>query len=645
MAWNSNLTGSALRIAASNENPLRVMAGPGTGKSFAMQRRVARLLEQDLVPPGRILAVTFTRNAAASLVIDLNGMGVAGSDGIWCGTLHGYCFGLLGRQNVFTYLGRIPRPLITFNSRKVAQFECAPLLEDLSSAGPFGAGRECTKRIREFEAAWARLQHDDPGWPADPVDRDFQAAIESWLKFHEAMLIGELVPEALRFLRNNPATEELMAFDHVIVDEYQDLNKAEQVLLDVIGSNANLSIVGDVDQSIYSFRYAHPEGIGEFSVRHPATHDEPLQECRRCPKLVVKLADRLIRYNHVGAGNRRLSERAENIDGEVRIVQWDSLLEEARGLARYVGHLINNHRIAPGEIIVLSPRRRMGYSIRTELQRLNVPAHSFYHEEALEPDEAQAAFTLLNLLVNPTDRVSLRYWLGLGSPSWRSGEYARLRAHCENSGQSPLEVLQAIVDGNLTLGRTRGIQARYRELLTQLATLAPLDCPNIINSVFPADENWAASFRQLSLSILDGTTTPGELLNELRDQITQPEMPESGEFVRIMSLHKSKGLTCKVAIIPGCIEGLIPNLDADDTPAQAANNLQEQRRLFYVAITRCTEILVLSSVLRIPRDEAHRLGALVAGRQAIGRTVASQFLDQLGPDAPQAILGTTLIQE
>jgi hypothetical protein len=192
MSWDQDLTGTARIIAATNENPLRVMAGPGTGKSFAMKRRVARLLEtgQD---PLRVLAVTFTRNAAASMVSDLHALGIADCDKVRVGTLHAFCFGLLSQQDVFQYLGRVPRPIVTFAKAGVLQFEGGAMLDDLVSAGAFGPKRDCTKRIRAFEAAWARLQSEAPGWPHDPVDRQFQSALISWLRFHRAILIGELV--------------------------------------------------------------------------------------------------------------------------------------------------------------------------------------------------------------------------------------------------------------------------------------------------------------------------------------------------------------------------------------------------------------------------------------------------------------------
>jgi hypothetical protein len=152
MAWDDGLEGAAKNIAATDRTPLRVMAGPGTGKSFAMKRRVARLLEIGQNPK-RILAVTFTRTAAASLVNDLRTLNAPGCEDIRVGTLHAFCFGLLSKQEVFNYLGRLARPIITFLNSGVLQFEGGAMLDDLVTAPMFGPKRACTKRIRAFEAA------------------------------------------------------------------------------------------------------------------------------------------------------------------------------------------------------------------------------------------------------------------------------------------------------------------------------------------------------------------------------------------------------------------------------------------------------------------------------------------------------------
>jgi superfamily I DNA/RNA helicase len=615
------------------------MAGPGTGKSFAMKRRAARLLESGQNPK-RILAVTFTRNAAASLVDDLRDLGVPGSEKIRAGTLHAFCFSLLNRQEVFQFLDRVARPVVTFLKSGVLQFEGNTMLDDLVGMGAFGPKRDCTKRIRAFEAAWARLQSDDPGWPSDPVDRSFQTALLNWLRFHKAMLIGELVPETLRYLRNNPGCEARSAFDHVIVDEYQDLNRAEQDLIQLISGNRAIAIVGDVDQSIYRFRHANPDGIQTYGERYPETHDELLRECRRCPTRVVAIADHLISHNHPGVPGPHLRPLPGNPKGTIHLVQWDSVEEEATGLAEYVRTLVARH-VSPGDILILTPRRLLGYEIRDRIRERDIPVHSFYHEEALEEDAAQRAFALISLLVDLDDRVALRWWLGHGSPSGRRNAYKRLRDHCEEAGISPRTALDACVEGTLTLPTTTDLLSKYRELITLLDGFRSRGIPDLIDTLLPAGSDECSVLREAALLDQAEMESTEDLLDCLRSCATQPVIPEEVDYVRVMSLHKSKGLTSKVAIISGCTQGLIPFVKADETAQEADAILREQRRLFYVAITRCTETLVISSTARMPRKFAWKIGARVApGRSAVAPTIASQFIDELGPDAPVSKRGS-----
>lgn len=634
MTWNDGLTGATLIVAGTNATPLRVMAGPGTGKSFAMNRRVARLLEEE-ADPERILAVTFTRNAAASLIKDLNALGIEGCDRIRAGTLHSFCFWLLRQQHVFEYLGRVARPLISFNASGVLQYEAGVLLEDLISNGNFGHKRDCTKRIRAFEAAWARLQSQVPGWPSNAIDRGLHGELLRWLRFHRGILIGELVPEALRFLRNNPASWLLQAFDHVIVDEYQDLNRAEQDLIDLLAANGATAIVGDVDQSIYRFRHANPEGIANFAQAHPETHDESLTECRRCPRGVVRIADHLIRNNHDADGPARLSPLPSNPEGNIQIIQWGTVEEEAQGLADHIAWLIAERGYRPSEILVLTPRRVLGYTIRDQLQEHNIPVHSFYHEEALESDAAQIALSLLTLLADNEDRVALRWWLGYGSPSARQEAYKRIRERCETTGISPWAALTAMENGTLVIPRTSSILDRFRELKAIVGSVTVANLAVVVDAIIPAGLEGCDVLREAAVLALNEVETIAELVDALKTVVSQPDLPDEGDYVRVMSAHKSKGLTSKVAIISGCVQGLMPFQADDQSENEREAILKEQRRLFYVAITRCTDRLVLSSFTRIQRKLAYKIGArLPWGKSPVARTIASEFWSELGPSAP-----------
>ncbi|QQR89549.1 MAG: ATP-dependent helicase [Myxococcales bacterium] len=637
MQWDENLTGTALSIASTDRSPLRVLAGPGTGKSYAMKRRIMRLLQKDGVDPSRILAVTFTRTAAGDLVKDLRSLGVSGCEKIDAGTLHSFCFRILNDNDVFGHIGREARPILTFEKSKVLKFEATPLLADLDDS-EFEANRKRTNRILAFEAAWARLQSEQPGWPSDPTDQKFHSKLLEWLKFHKTMLIGELVPLTLSYLRNNPQADTLFSYDHIVVDEYQDLNKAEQALIDLLAKTATLSIVGDGDQSIYKFRHANPEGIIEFNNARPNTHDVTLSECRRCPKTVVAIADSLIRHNKPGTLQPTLRPLAQNAPGNIVVVQWKRLTDEIAGIADYIHSIVQSGE-SLSDVLLLCPRKHIGYLVRDRLKEANVPSHCFYNEEILETAEAQEAFALLTLLAKPDDLVSLRFLLGCKSNSYLKGEYRKLRNYCEEQNKTPKEALEQILVGE-TVPKIPKLISRYKDLKPRLGQLRSLSGESLVNELFPADSEWANGVRDVYETFDEDGLAPKQIHERLRTHVTSPEVP-TGNFVHIMSLHKSKGLTAKIVIVMNCVEGLVPYIDRKESQYEATLTEQEQRRLFYVAITRTSKTLVLSSCTKVEKSLAHKLGMKVRGFGRTANAIASKFLNELGPQCPEAITGET----
>lgn len=642
MLWNTNLQGIALNIAAYNGTPLRVVAGPGTGKTYALMRRVARLLEVEHVQPDRILAVTFTRTAANDLVDKLAQLGVPGADQVGAKTLHSLSFGLLSRIAVFQALNRNARPLM--------DYERDTLVCDLSRA--FGGKREVERFIKAFEGYWARLQHHQPGWPHDPQEQAFHHALIAWLRFHRSMLVGEVVPLAYDFITQNPGHPDIPQYKHILVDEYQDLNRADQSLIDAIAGHAAVTVIGDEDQSIFGFRHAHPEGIVEYPQTHAGTHNELLNECRRCPQRVVEIANALI--NH----NQRLDPKPLNVyppngEGHVYIVRHYSVADEIQTLAAYIDWYLQRHPGVPaGEVLVLANRRMIGNGIRNRLNLIAQQnarpwtAQSFYFEDELKADLAARGFALLTLLTDQEDRPALRYWLGADVNDCRSRPYARLRARCEQTGQSPRAVLSAMAGGNFAIPYCAPLVDRFNLLNQRLAALMVMDVPQLIDELFPAGNEDVATIRQIALTIAgnvlsNAAMTPREFLDELRTAIIQPQLPGSGgPAVRIMSLHKSKGLTARLVIIAGCISGIIPSVEDDTTPEELHRQEQEQRRLFYVGLTRSTETLVLNSAIRMPYAAALQMRMPIVQRVgAYAILQASPFLAELGPTAPAPVVG------
>lgn len=642
MPWSDGLVAGtpAHSIASSANARIRVVAGPGTGKSFAMKRRVARLLEAG-VDPATILPVTFTRVAAEDLHRELVGMNVPGCDELNGVTLHSLSLKILMRNHVFQATGRTARPL--------NEFEIAPLVSDLMQTH---GGKKGVGRLRmAYEAAWARLQHEQPGYVQSPADAAFATDLRSWLLFHEAMLIGEVIPQLYEYLRSNPAAPERAEFSHILVDEFQDLNKAEQGVLHLLSNIADVCIVGDDDQSIYSFKHAHPEGIRDWITINANADDLQLSECRRCPTTVAHMANGLIGHNQMRLVPRQLTPRLQNGAGHVQIIQYQNLADEVVGVADRVRDLVDQGT-PPGDILILAQRGVIGTPIYEALQGRNVPVRSYYSEAELDSEDAQRRFALLKLFTDREDRVALRWIVGLPGNNWNASGYRRVREHCENTGLSPWQVLGQLSAGTLQIPYTANIVAAFDEVVAELNTLEALpDLAAVIDYLLPAADDSVRDLRDLAVLTLQevGSNDREDWLFALMQAISQPEIPSEIHDVRIMSLHKSKGLSAPVTIVAGCVEGLLPKQPAPGTPAaQAAAEIEEQRRLFFVGISRVKAdlangkpgTLILTNSRRMTLAGAMGAGITPASVQyGVARLHASRFIAELGPHAPAPIAG------
>lgn len=631
--WNRGLTGIHRDIAAEESSPIHVLAGPGTGKTFAMMRRIARLIEEEECSPKNILAVTFTRTAARDLKDQLGHLGIEGADEVRATTLHALCFSILSKQEVFDLTARSARPIL--------DFEMDFLVDDL--AHPFGGKREVRRLIEAYEAAWARLQHEAPGFAATDEDQAFENALLDWLQYHRSMLIGELVPLTLAFLRQNPAMDVLPRFDHVLVDEYQDLNKADQELIELLAAHGTLIVIGDDNQSIYRFRHANPEGIRTFEQTHPGTVPYEIEECRRCPPNIVAISNALISRDPHRSRDVPLRPDPNRQAADLFIVQHRTLDEEVSTVASFIDSYLNRHPGLPaGQALVLTPRRVIGNRIRDTLIRLGRNSLSYFLEDQLKTDAAAEGYALLNLLVSPDDRTALRAWLGLGGTDGRRGGYARLRKEAQRSGREPSDVLAAVAAGSERLPHSGALVERWNLLQHRLSEIRDLSGLELVRALWPNDED-TKDIRLVAENLALENDDPIGLLDAVREAITQPELPGSdSDIIRVMSLHKSKGLTAAVVVVAGCMAGALPKIDRDATQAEQDAQLEEQRRLFYVAITRATQSLVISSSLSMPWRDALAAGIDVTSRGfengiSVARTAASRFIMELGASAPRAI--------
>jgi DNA helicase II / ATP-dependent DNA helicase PcrA len=641
MPWDDDLlVGSpAHGIAASNHRRIRVLAGPGAGKSFAMKRRIARLLEAG-VDPREVLAVTFTRVAADDLHRELSSMIVPGADALRGRTVHSLCMSILMRNHVLPTLGRTPRPL--------NDFEEQPLLEDLGRQ--FGTKHERKRHVRAYEAAWARLQQDQPGHVQSPNDQAFAQALVRWLRLHEAMLIGEIIPTTYLYLRNNPGSPERSEYRHILIDEYQDLNRAEQEVLALLSDRADVCVVGDDDQSIYSFKHAHPDGVRDWSIQNQG-QDHAIADCRRCPTTVVSMANSLIAHN-ARRQARSMTAFAANGPGTIAIRQYVDPATEADAVATKITQLVAGG-VAPGDIIVLAQRATFGTPVFNRLRAAGVPAKSYFAEAPLDSHAAQRCYALLKLALNPEDRVAMRWLLGEGHDRWRTNEYIRVLDHCEQTGMSPNQVLAQIDAGAIRISHTAGLLAAYRTITAEVLALQAVgaDLPAFLERWIP-NPALMPLLHEAAITQAAVALDLQEFFSLLSHAINEPEVPMEVAEVRVMSLHKSKGLSSPYVFIVGCIEGLLPGAPEQGAPpAEVVAKLEEDRRLFYVGITRVKAApatgrpgyLALTSAQTMDLGQAYGSGIVpVANRGRTAILNASRFIQELGPAAPAPVAGIPL---
>ena len=258
---------------------------------------------------------------------------------------------------------------------------------------------------------------------------------------------------------------------------------------------------------------------------------------------------------------------------------------------------------------------------------------------------------VLKLLVNPHDRIALRWLLGFGSSDFRKGAYGRLRKYCEEQNVEPYEAMTQLEQGQIRISRTGQLQTRFKAIREELESLNELTndlakfVPKWLLNSLGVDDPFYILSLDLSLTVSDSA----QLMQALLDAVIQPEVPPEVTEVRIMSLHKSKGLSSPVVIVAGCVEGLLPAApDADLTKAENDALLEEQRRLFFVGLTRVKAdpknnrpgILLLTSSRTMSLADAMQSGIRPAKVvYGTAHVHASRFLKELGPSAPASKKG------
>ena len=654
-SWNEGVHGTQVpALINSDARTIRCVAGPGTGKTFGTVRRVERTLHPDGlgVDGHNVLIVAFNRVIARQLRDDIH-------------------------QRLTTFDCKHKPAIRTIHAL------CVEVIgEELRILLPHEVDAMIYDVLEEYPAV-VDLHHDF--YKTQQALRDHEAghvehlllwqAARHWLVRHEANLVSDLPPLLLDRLKGGDFPEQ--NYDYVIVDEFQDLTKGEQELMFRLRRpGGQLVALGDPRQSIYKFRGNDPQGLAkleELVGDGGSVTEVAITECQRCPKPIVVAANRLMELSGV-----QEMVPVSKATANIHVVTWKSPKAEAEGMATAIVENIHAH--PDDRHLAMVTRRQFGYWLRDKIAELD-PALRIdlgFSEGLLESWAARESFLLFCLLVDP-DPPTWRAWLGyknsvtgkdFSPPNRSAGAYLKL---LKGAGDKITEtVIKALVAEPRDKSRGSGGLAiwdrakRFLDLRTKFAWNGE-DAAGFVNNLFDpkhwigakydADEIESANLdvkllREKTLALLkeEQERKPDDkpvqhlrcVAERLRYQIATNEPLATGEpsNLQVATLWGAKGVTAEHVYILGACKEALPGQRRGGYPGTDADYEDEQRRLFYVSITRAKETLVISRALKVARGMAKQLGLKVmTGSPFWADLQMSPFLRDIMTLLPTAVSG------
>jgi len=597
--------------------PLLVIAGAGSGKTRVLTARVARLLERG-VAPDRILAFTFTNRAAREMRERIQRAVGDAAARVWAGTFHSTSVRILRREAPL--LG-LPSSFAIYDreDQESVLREVLAGIEHAESAGKLGA---VLSRISE--AKNALVTPDQMARAAfSPVDK---RVAEAYARYQQALHrqgafdFDDLIAELTKLFRDRPEVRARWAdrFEHVLVDEYQDTNHAQFRLVESLAAtHRNLFVVGDDDQSIYGWRGADLSNVLDFEKSFPGARVVRLEQNYRSSGNILKAANAVIANNRGRKGKTLWCDREDG--PKIRFLLGADEVEEARRIRA----VIAEHARGGGRLdgcAVLYRTNAQSRAIETELRQNLVPYEIVGGVAFYQRREVKDLLAYLRAAVNPADAVS--FWRAWNTPRRGLGPSVRARVEFRmlERQETPDVALRAVLAaGELAKAAAAGA-THLLEVLDFLRAGAnepvdgllreTLDRTRYLESLEGEDDTAErrANVEELVVSAEVAATERGanlvDFLAETALQTDMDRIEEGADRVLMMTAHNAKGLEFPVVIVAGLEEGLMPHgASMADGPG-----LEEERRLFYVALTRACDRVVLTAAAFRRRFDGARGG-------------------------------------
>jgi DNA helicase II / ATP-dependent DNA helicase PcrA len=580
--------------------PLLIVAGAGSGKTRVLTHRIAWLIKEQGISPFEILAITFTNKAADEMKTRVEALIGPVAKKMWVSTFHSACVRILRRDA--QRLGY--KSSFTIYDQADAERLTTYVLRDLNID---------PKRFppRSVHAVISQAKNDlvDFDTYGDRAQTIYERRIAQVYKEYQRRLVAnsamdfdDLLMVTVDVLRTNP---DVLAhyqnrFKHILVDEFQDTNKAQNELVLLLGKeHQNVCVVGDSDQSVYRFRGADIRNILEFEDAFPSATLVVLEQNYRSTQTILDAANAVIANNLM---RKPKALWTEQVGGElIERYYAEDEHDEARWLVQEV-HRLHDEAYRWGDVAVFYRTNAQSRVVEEELVRAEVPYRVIGGTRFYERREVKDALAYLRAVINPTDEVSLKRIVNVPKRGVGDTSLGRIDAWAASHGVTFAEALDHAEEAGVHGRALAGI----RELVDLLEDLRAVDDgPRVVLEAILDRTGYAAELentrsleaqgRLENLAELVGVAGEHETIDEFLEAVSlvadQDELTEDDSSVVLMTLHTAKGLEFPTVFIVGLEDGVFPHLRSLGEP----DELEEERRLCYVGITRARERLYISN--------------------------------------------------
>lgn len=598
----------------STQGPVLIMAGAGSGKTRVLTHRIAYLIEHDHVNPWNILAITFTNKAAKEMRerVD-NLLGGSGSD-VWVSTFHSLCMQILRRNIDQLGFNRAFTIADTSEQRTLVKRILNDMNLDIKKYDPRAVLGAISNAKNDLLTPVEYKQEFTS--PFESIVGDVYDRYQAELKRNQALDFDDLIMMTIQLFNNSKETLEFYQdkFRYIHVDEYQDTNEAQYKLVNMLAAKyKNICVVGDADQSIYGWRGANMENIMNFERDYPNAHVTILEQNYRSTKTILNAANAVIANND----NRKDKNLwTQNDEGEqISYYRGQTENDEARFVVSNIQKEVAKPHRNYGSIAILYRTNAQSRVMEETLLKSNIPytmvgGHKFYDRK-----EIRDVLAYLTLVANSSDSMSFERVINEPKRGVGQTSVDKLRMFANDHQWSLLEAAQNVDLANGLSTRAKNAIEQFAGVINQATNKAAnmniteitedllensgylkalhdsktLEAQSRIENI----EEFISVTQKYDQEHPDATGVDNliDFLSDLALVSAQDDIEEETSQVTLMTLHAAKGLEFPVVFIMGMEEGLFPLSRAN----QEESEMQEERRLAYVGITRAKEKLYITN--------------------------------------------------